>query len=282
MSTAQSVSWVNATVDINDDTSDAHRAFGSLGYRALLYVLSVTMEVPSAKATALAAYCGGSIPETSFLHFKYDTSVTLPVGADLPGHKHVTKVVPGWCPPPNCTVPAGKAASATTLEQARVPIYYWSPPVGDYAINPSEPCHRRFLAERWGPSQINASGTGGVWFDTMKPDGPPGAAQTAALVEFDGTTDAYFEAVRAMMREVRRHAPADSIVLANGWASEPLEIDGFERENWLNALSNAAEFTAAMRGAEAGAGTKRKRSKGAKRRLRRNQRQGRDNAATSQ
>ena len=79
----------------------------------------------------------------------------------------------------------------------------------------------------------------------MAPDGPPGAARTSPLVEFDGLGDAYFASTRAMMREVRQHAPADAIVLANGWASEPLEIDGFERENWLNALSNTAKLVAA-------------------------------------
>ena len=40
------ISWLNATVDINDDHSYSERSYGPLGYRALLYMLSITMEVP--------------------------------------------------------------------------------------------------------------------------------------------------------------------------------------------------------------------------------------------
>ena len=215
-------------------------------------MLSVTMEVPSPKSEALAQHCGGSIPETVFLHFKYDTRVTLPVGAEMPGRPFVTKLVPGWCPPPKCTVPAGHTASATKLGQARVPIYYWGAPVADYAINPKDKSHRDFLAKSWVPSIINSSATRGVWFDSMDPAGPPGAARTAALVEF-GEDDAYFEATQAMLREVKENVPAGSLVLGNGWASTPLEIDGYERESWMDALANAAQLVAAVRSAQTGA-----------------------------
>jgi hypothetical protein len=251
-STPSNISWLSANVDINDDTSYAERAMGPFNYTALLYMLAITMEVPSAKAAALAKHCGG-LPEAAFLHFRYDTAVTLPVGHDLPGSRHVKKVVPGWCPAPNCTVPSGEKASATRLEQARVPIYYWAPPVADYAINPSEPCHRDFLSASWVPSQIRASGTRGVWFDTMSPQGPPGAARTSPLVEFAQGSDAYFAATQALMKDVKTHAPAGSLVLGNAWFSNPLEIDGYERESWLNALSNSAQTLAAIRSSAEGA-----------------------------
>jgi hypothetical protein len=35
------------------------------------------------------------------------------------------------------------------MKDARVPLYYWGPPLDDYAMNPSHPVYQKFMAEVW-------------------------------------------------------------------------------------------------------------------------------------
>ena len=123
----------------------------NLSYMALEYMLAVTMEEPSAKSAALAQYCGGAIPEEMFLHFAYDTNVSLHMHREMVDEPVVTKTVRGWCPLhcghytvcPQCNESAarGRVSTAKQMKDARVPLYYWGPPVDDYAMNPAHPVY---------------------------------------------------------------------------------------------------------------------------------------------
>lgn len=221
---------------------------------AIQYALVCTLLEPSDQAQALQTWCREKRLdyEDCFLHFATDTPVTLHVGAEEAANPKETRTVPGWDArnDPDADGRVSEAefaarvnpkAGARTRREARVPIYYWGPPVDDFVMNVGSPGYQDFIAERHAPAV--AAGWDGIFFDTV-PDEVPGPGRAAAVVEYARVgreADRWARDLQSLFAKVKARQP-DKLLIANGWQADPLVVDGFQLENWLHLATPAHEW----------------------------------------
>jgi hypothetical protein len=228
---------------------------------ALNYSLLGTMVMPSERASLLEKFCQtkglatSGILEEFFLHLKEDQDISLYVGAERPENPVQTRRVPGWDPlndkngdgivddleyanRPNIK------ASARKKSEARVPIYYWGPPNYDYVMNIAHPLFQDFLANIYVPLQLKDYD--GIFFDTIT-NYVPGPGQYAKILEIPDNAAwklnllKVFGKIKGMIGK--------SLIVGNGWYSDPFVIDGTEREEWLSIRKSIYEVESALQSA---------------------------------
>jgi len=207
---------------------------------ALNYSLLCTMVIPSEKAEALERFCvekgltNQSILEDMFVHYARDTQVRLHVGAERAENPLETRTVPGWDP----ANPGGRDRA-----QSRVPIYYWGPPNDDFVMNVGDPRYQQFCAEVYIPSRLQ--GFDGVWIDTMTSHVPGPRGEIVEYPSEGPEADKWREDMLRMLCTTKRSLRG-TLLLANGWDSQPFVIDGVEHENWLNIATPLPRYEAAL------------------------------------
>ena len=221
---------------------------------AIQYALVCTMLEPSEKAASLQKWCQerGFDYESCFIHFATDTKVTLHVGAEEAANPKQTRTVPGW-DRRNDTDGDGMVnevefarrvntkASARNLREARVPIYYWGPPVDDFVMNVGFTGYQQFIAERHAVDV--AKDWDGIFFDTVPSDvaGPGLGADVAEYPRHGTEADRWARDLQALFGKVKGAQP-QKLFVANGWQAESLVVDGFQLENWLSLATPAHEW----------------------------------------
>jgi len=224
------------------------------GHLAIQYALVCTMLEPSEKAEALRKWCSGKgfSYEDCFIHFATDTKVTLHVGAEEAKNPKETRTVPGW-DDRNDSDHDGRVsdaefasrvnakASARQRREARVPIYYWGPPVDDFVMNVGHAGYQQFIAERHAVEL--AAEWDGIFFDTVPSDvaGPGLAADVVEYPRQGMEADRWARDLQALFGKVKARQP-QKLFVANGWQAEPLVVDGFQLENWLSLATPAHEW----------------------------------------
>lgn len=224
----------------------------------LQYSLLATMVVPSEKADALARFCVDrgltqeGIAERMFAHFRTDTGVKLHVGAERAGNLFEVRTCPGWDPRNDRNADgrvdeaeardlAEPRASACSMGQARIPIYYWGPPRDGFVMSVSDPDYQRFVAEVYCPAQ--AQSFDGLYVDTM-PTHVAGLGRSADVLEFPRPaegSDQWLHAMQTMLARIKAARP-DSIITANAWGGQPFVIDGTQAEGWLEITRPLSQF----------------------------------------
>lgn len=210
------------------------------------------------------------IPESMFAHFKKDApDITLPLKSKTdPNDPEYTRTVPGWDPINDRNgdgyvddyefqTLVNTSASARTLYEARVPVYYWgdtTDPVNfpsDFVMNTSDPDYQRFMAEMYLPNRImERPCCDGIYFDTASdvPPGPPGYLNVPRL-EYP-TLEEYKKGRIELFRQMKKNLSPETILLGNGWDSEPMVIEGSQREGWLHISDPLAKFDSRLKKAE--------------------------------
>jgi hypothetical protein len=223
---------------------------------AVQYALICTMVIPSKKADDLKKFCEehGYTFEDCFCHFAQDTYVTLHVGAERASNPREKRLCPGW-DPRNDRNADGKVddgesknlvnpkATAREMKQARIPIYFWGPPRDDYVMNVGHHGYQEFMAKIHAPEV--ADGYDGIYFDTVPPD-VAGAGRNNLVSEYPRPfgsepqgrrqgedADKWMRDVQIMFAKMKINLPG-KIIVANGWRADPMVIDGFQSENWMN------------------------------------------------
>ena len=214
--------------------------------------LFATMVVPSGKAAALERFCveqgitKEGVAEEMFLHLGSDAIARLQkANMDL---EREARVIPGW-DPRNDRNGDGRvddeefgdlvnpAATARSMEEARLRIYYWSSngkPDGpkDYIMNVGDPNYRRFIASVYIRGQLQ--GADGFWSDTCQPSGIPhmfayewkAKGNASGILEYPaGTKRNYNTDLLGMVARIKLNSP-DKVVTGNGWHSTPCVMDG--------------------------------------------------------
>jgi len=232
-------------------------------YIGLRYSLMATMVIPSEKHDDLLAWCveegltDDAVPEEMFAHFAEDTPVTLHVGAERAENPLETRTIPGWDPANDrdgdgvvddaeAADLANPGATARQMSEARIPMYYWSPPRDDYVMNVGHPDYQRYLAERYMPGML-AGGYDGFFVDTT-PATVPGA-RGSEIVEYPSSDPGrWMRSMQMAMARVKIALP-DSVMTANGWRATPFVLDGTEDEGWLNVTKGLSAVEATLRSA---------------------------------
>lgn len=213
---------------------------------ATQYALICTMVVPSRKADDLRRFCEqrGYNFEDCFCHFAQDTQVTLHVGAERASNPREQRACPGW-DPRNDRNGDGRIdeaefgsrqnsrATARERRQARIPIYYWGPPQDDFVMNVGHPGYQEFMATVYAAQMVE--GYDGLYFDTVPTD-VAGVGRNSAVVEYPrqgDNADQWRRDMQLLFARLKSHLPG-KLITANGWAAEPMVIEGFQAENWLN------------------------------------------------
>lgn len=213
---------------------------------ATQYALICTMVVPSKKADDLRRFCEkhGHNFESCFCHFARDTEVTLHVGAELAKNPREKRLCPGW-DPRNDRNGDGRVddtefrslsnpnATARERRAARIPIYFWGPPRDDYVMNVGNPGYQEFMAKVHAPEM--AEGFDGIYFDTVPTD-VASAGRRNPVVEYPrppDDPDQWLRDVQTLLARIKIAMPG-KIITANGWHADPMVIEGFQSENWLN------------------------------------------------
>ena len=223
-------------------------------HMAIQYALVCTMFEPSEKADALRKWCQAKNfdYEDCFIHFATDTKVTLHVGAEDAANPKETRMVPGWdarndadhdgsVSDAELASRANPKASARQRREARVPIYYWGPPVDDFVMNVGYSGYQEFIAEVHAVEV--AAGWDGIFFDTV-PDDVAGPGRAAAVVEYPRQgmeADRWARDLQALFGKVKARQ-AEKLLVANGWLADPLVVDGFQQENWLSLATPVHEW----------------------------------------
>jgi hypothetical protein len=224
------------------------------GHLAIQYALVCTMLEPSEKAEALRRWCQekGFDYESCFIHFAADTKVTLHVGAEEAKNPKESRTVPGWddrndadhdnrVSDAEFAMRVNAKASARQRHEARVPIYYWGPPVDDFVMNVGFAGYQQFIAERHAVDV--AKDWDGIFFDTVPSDvaGPGLAADIVEYPRQGMEADRWTRDLQALFGKVKAKQ-LQKLFVANGWQAEPLVVDGFQLENWLNLATPAHEW----------------------------------------
>ena len=228
------------------------------------YALLATMCIPSPKAKRLAEFCvergitKKGIREEMFLHFAKDTQVSLyirnPVARDKAGNPFETRTVPGWNPANDrnrdgqiddaeFAERVDAKASARRLGDARVPIYYWGPPVKDFIMNVGHPLYQEYLGTVWAPRCVR--GFDGLFIDTTTPNVPIGGPK----FEFpagDPQGRTWLAAMQLMLARVKMGI-GKRLLTGNCWHAKPFVLDGTEWENWLNIAAPVGRVEAMLR-----------------------------------
>ncbi len=210
------------------------------------YALICTMVVPSPKADALRQFCEARRVgfEDCFCHFAQDTEVTLHVGAEAAKNPREKRLCPGWDPrndrngdgavdDAEAKSFANPRATARERRAARIPIYFWGPPRDDYVMNVGDPGYQDFMATVHAPEM--AEGFDGIYFDTVPTD-VAGAGRHSPVAEYPrppSDPGQWVRDVQVLMAKIKLALP-DKVVTGNGWRADPMVIDGFQSENWLN------------------------------------------------
>lgn len=243
--------WMRDKIDL---TFRLQAKQGRSGMLAIRYALVCTMIEPSEKADALRKWCAeqGFDHEDCFIHFAEDTKLTLHVGSENAASPRQTRTIPGWDARNDAdrdgrvsdaefaSRPNAKA-SARQRREARVPIYYWGPPADDFVMNVGFTGYQRFIAEHHAPAE--AAGWDGIFFDTVPRD-VAGPGRSAAVVEYPRQgleADRWQRDLQQLFAGVKRQQPG-KLFVANGWEADPLVVDGFQQENWLNLATPAHEW----------------------------------------
>lgn len=225
---------------------------------ATQYALICTMVIPSKKADDLQKFCQerGYDFEDCFVHFAQDTHVTLHVGAERVENPREKRLCPGW-DARNDRNGDGKVddeeaknlvnpqATARERKQARIPIYFWGPPRDDFVMNVGHEGYQEFMAKIHAPEV--AEGFDGIYFDTVPPD-VAGVGRNNPVVEYPrqgDDADQWVRDVQMMFAKMQIALPG-RIITANGWHANPMVIDGFQSENWLNITSQLAQWQHAI------------------------------------
>ncbi|MDD4870643.1 MAG: putative glycoside hydrolase [Kiritimatiellae bacterium] len=213
---------------------------------ATQYALICTMVIPSKKADDLQKFCEehGYKFEECFCHFATDTHVTLHVGAELAKNPREKRLCPGW-DPKNDRNNDGKVddsefktlinanATAHEMKQARIPIYFWGPPRDDYVMNVGHAGYQEFMAKVHAPEM--AEGWDGLYFDTVPTD-VASAGRTNPVFEYPrqgDDADKWMRDVQIMFAKMKINMPG-KIITANCWGTDPMVIEGFQSEGWMN------------------------------------------------
>jgi Carbohydrate binding domain len=212
---------------------------------ATQYALVSTMVVPSGKADDLQRFCQqhGLDFEDCFSHFAQDTAVTLHVGAELAANPREKRLCPGWDPRNDRNGDgrvddaefrslANPKATARERRAARIPIYFWGPPRDDYVMNVGNAGYQEFMAALHAPQM--AEGFDGIYFDTVPPRIP--TAGSNPVVEYPRDDGHWQRDLQMMLAKIKLAMP-HAIITANGWQADPMVIEGFQSENWLNITS---------------------------------------------
>ena len=213
---------------------------------ATRYALICTMVIPSEKADALRQFCAERrVPfEDCFCHFAQDTEVTLHVGAESAKNPREKRICLGWDPrndrngdgavdDAESTNLINPRATARERKSARIPIYFWGPPRDDYVMNVGNPPYQEFMATVHAPEMTEDFD--GLYFDTVPAD-VPGAGRGNIVVEYPRPPDdphQWLRDVQTLFAKIKLAMP-DKLITGNGWSADPMVIDGFQSENWLD------------------------------------------------
>jgi len=214
--------------------------------------LFATMVIPSGKAAALEDFClkqgltNGGIAEEMFLHLASDAIVRLQkANMNL---EREARVIPGWdsrndrnadgrVDDEELATLVNPAATARTMEESRLRIYYWTSngkPDGprDYIMNVGDPNYRRFIATVYVRERLQ--GADGFWSDTCGLRGIPhmfayesrAKGSPCGIIEYPaGTRTNYNTDLLGMVAQIKLNSP-DKVVTGNGWYSTPCIMDG--------------------------------------------------------
>ncbi len=233
---------------------------GRANILATQYALISTMVVPSEKADDLQKFCNqhGLDFEDCFGHFAQDAEVTLHVGAELAANPRETRLCPGWDPrndrngdgrvdDAEARSPANPRATARERRAARIPIYFWGPPRDDYVMNVGNAGYQAFMAGVHAPQM--ADGFDGIYFDTVPPRIP--TAGSNPVVEYPRDDDGrWLRDVQTLLAKIKIAMPR-SIITANGWQADPMVIEGFQSEGWMNITCQGVRWQRAIEAARA-------------------------------
>jgi hypothetical protein len=210
------------------------------------------------------------IPEETFLHFKNDIIITLNLGVPFKSDGGTrTGLVRGW--DPNNFIDSNndgfldididrdgnisdtewvnrpnKNASAKTMQDARVPAFYWGKyweyltgetvdHHSEFAMNVGNPDYRQFMSIVYIPGIFNVDvNADGVYFDASTGYGDTWTTwiHEAGLVEY-GDRATYLTDAMYLLKSIRENTPTDRIIIGNGWTYYQNVIDGNRREGWL-------------------------------------------------
>ncbi len=230
---------------------------------ATQYALICTMVVPSKKADDLRRFCEqrGHDFESCFCHFARNTEVTLHVGAELAKNPREKRLCPGWDPRNDRNGDgrvddtefrklANSDATARERSAARIPIYFWGPPRDDYVMNVGNAGYQEFMAMVHAPEV--AEGFDGIYFDTVPTD-VASAGRRNPVVEYPRPPDdpgQWLRDVQTLLARIKIAMPG-KIITANGWHADPMVIEGFQSENWLNITASRERWQATVDAARA-------------------------------
>ncbi|UCE38306.1 MAG: carbohydrate binding domain-containing protein [Thermoplasmata archaeon] len=195
------------------------------------------------KYQALLDYCDlhnltSNELEDMFLHAKEDVNYTL--GEPLELDPKVTKLVPGWDPVNdlngdyhvNDTEFASRAnpnASARYKNESRIPIYYWGPPT-DYVMNIGNDDYLDFIVNYYAPKILEENeGYDGLFLDTLRTT--PAVQGDTEVLEYPVVSN-YTADIKTLLSDLKSSLPNGTIIVGNGWYSDPIIISGSEYENW--------------------------------------------------
>jgi hypothetical protein len=206
--------------------------------------------VPSKKSDDLRRFCEqrGHDFESCFCHFARNTEVTLHVGAELAKNPREKRLCPGW-EPRNDRNGDGRVddaefrnlanpdATARERRAARIPIYFWGPPQDDYVMNVGSPGYQEFMATVHAPEI--AEGFDGIYFDTVTTEVVSemvSLGRRVPVVEYPHPPDdpgQWLRDVQTLLARIKIAMPG-KLITANGWIADPMVIEGYQAENWLN------------------------------------------------
>ncbi|UCE73495.1 MAG: carbohydrate binding domain-containing protein [Methanomassiliicoccales archaeon] len=195
------------------------------------------------KYSALLDYCDlynltSNEFEDMFLHAKEDVNYTLGEPREL--DPLVTKLIPGWDPVNdpngdyyiNDTEFAGRAnpnASARYKNESRIPIYYWGPPT-DYVMNIGNDDYLDFIVNYYAPKILeDKEGYDGLFLDTLR--STPKTQGDTEILEYPVVSN-YTVDIKTLLSDLKSSLPNGTVIIGNGWYSDPIIISGGEYEVW--------------------------------------------------